>query len=84
MSIFCEIFSVLSRLLNVLLGGVADMTLSARAFAQPLPRTMAVIDFIFGFFGDEGHCERWYWEDVRRAKLVISGNLIHRTDDVPE
>lgn len=65
-----ELFSVASRLLNVILGGMADMTFSARVHMDGWHRTEAFIDALF--FWEDGHCEHWYREDVARAAELVS------------
>jgi hypothetical protein len=63
---FTELFSLGSRSLNVITGGVADMTFSARSYKDGL-WTEHVIDFFLG----EGHCKKWYYFDVQRAEDLI-------------
>ena len=68
-----ELFSVASRLLNVILGGSADMTFSARVYMDGWERTEAVIDRIFWeLLGEANHCEVWFYEDVRRAVALTA------------
>lgn len=82
-----EFFSLWSRAYNVFfLGGVADMTTSARAHIEPLPRHRAVINFFFrnvpiSALRDEDHCKWAYDFDVERAHQLIDGTLLDRDDD---
>lgn len=63
-----ELLSVGSRLLNVLTGGTADLTFSARSYIESL-WTARVIDILF--FWMDNHSE-WAWhEEVRRSKRTI-------------
>ena len=65
-----ELFSVASRLLNVILGGTADMTFSARVHMDGWHRTERLIDALF--FWEENHCAIWYRYDVQRAKDLLA------------
>lgn len=68
-----ELFSVASRLLNVILGGLADMTFSARVHMDRWHRAEALIDCIFWWLlKEENHCEIWFHEDVRRAEALVA------------
>lgn len=71
-SFFLEFFSVLSRTLNVLTGGTADMTFSARSYRDDL-WTADVIDFVaFYVFGEEDHCLTWWLVEIRRSRRNIT------------
>lgn len=68
-----ELFSVASRLLNVILGGLADMTFSARVHMDGWRRVEATIDWVFWVtVGEVNHCEIWFHEDVRRAEALVA------------
>jgi len=67
-----ELFSVLSRLLNVLTGGTADMTFSARSYRDDL-WTADVIDWLaLKIFGEEDHCLTWWLAEIRRSRRNIT------------
>lgn len=67
-----EQFSVGSRQLNVILGGSADMTFSARVHMDGWRRTEALIDWVFWvIIGEVNHCEIWFHEDIRRAQALV-------------
>lgn len=70
MKMIVGLFSCLSRAINVLRRGHPDMTLSAAAYMEDL-RIRRYIDAVFRLFGEEDHCEKWYWEDVRLAREVV-------------
>lgn len=67
-----EFFSVLSRLINVLTGGTADMTFSARSHRDSL-WTEALIDwFAMALFREAEHCRRWWVGEVRRSRDTVA------------
>lgn len=69
-----EVFSCVSRLINVLAGGTADMTFSARSHLDEL-WTEHVIDFVaYWVFGEEDHCKVWWASEVRRSQRNITLN----------
>lgn len=71
-TLLLEVFSVLSRLLNVLTGGTADMTFSARSHRDGL-WTEPVIDWIFlKLFREQDHCRRWWEIEVERSKATLA------------
>lgn len=66
-----ELFSLLSRGLNVLTGGTADMTFSARVHFCGWTRAEAVIDgFFWWAFKEEAHCAVWFRKDIDRARAL--------------
>jgi len=69
-----ELLSIISRLLNVLTGGIADMTLSARAHMDHLPIEKHVDTLAFILTGERNHCERWYHYDVGRACQLLEAH----------
>lgn len=67
-----EAFSCVSRLLNVLLGGTADLSLSARVHRDGWKRTERVIDWVFeALFGELDHCRMWWTVEVARAQETV-------------
>lgn len=69
-----QILIAIDQLLNALLGGFADETLSARAYRtrnKPLGAFfLKTIDFIFAtFFGQERHCYDSYIAEIKRRQL---------------
>ncbi|MCK9513581.1 MAG: hypothetical protein M0R28_20465 [Pigmentiphaga sp.] len=80
MRIVTELFSCGSRALNVLTGGRADWTLSARAHRDGL-WIERVIDLLF-FWEGPGHCARWYDDEIARsAENVRLHNKRHQTKE---
>ena len=75
-----QVLIAIDQLANVLLGGYADETLSARAYRisrdqnQHWPRR--VIDVIF--FWDKNHCEESYLSEIVRRHLPRT----YRTSDM--
>jgi hypothetical protein len=67
-----NIFSCLSRLLNVLSGGTPDMTLSARAHMDDLWIEKPIDAFFRVVLREHNHCEVWWWYEVERSKDVLS------------
>ena len=65
-----ELWSVVSRFLNVLVGGDADTTFSARAHIEGWQIERA-IDAFFRLFGDKNHCRKAWLDDVARARAQI-------------
>jgi hypothetical protein len=68
-----EILSLVSRLINVLLGGSADITFSARSHVEEL-WTERWIDAVFGLFGEEDHCRKWWEWEVKRSRRNVARN----------
>lgn len=67
-----EVFSCVSRLINVLTGGSADVTFSARSHIEDL-WTEKVIDFVaFWVFREREHCRVWWYSEVRRSRQNIT------------
>lgn len=64
-----ELASIPSRLLNVLTGGAADLTFSARSHRDDL-RSVRVINAIF--FWQSNHC-RWAWDrELERSRSNVA------------
>ena len=75
--LFVELFSAFSRALNVIFGGSANSTLSARAPRDGLRRTEAVIDAFFHHLpralgGGPGHCMRYYLAEYDSARDTLA------------
>lgn len=67
-----ELFSLLSRLLNVLTGGTADLTFSARSHRDGL-WTESVIDFVARHvFREADHCRVWWEWEVERSRANVA------------
>ena len=65
-----QVLIALDQLLNALVGGMADETLSARAHRQRLkgnPLVANVIDTVLFF--DRDHCKEAYLSEVNRKQL---------------
>lgn len=63
-----ELLSVGSRLLNVLTGGTADLTFSARSYIERL-WVARVVDCLF--FWADNHTEWAWFEEVRRSQRTL-------------
>lgn len=65
----------LTRLGNALIGGLAEESMSSRAWRAEGNRkawgriTRPLIDFVFGLFGQDDHCKRAYWTDRHMPAL---------------
>ena len=69
-----ELASIPSRLLNVLTGGTADLTFSARVYRDGL-WIEPVIDALFLLIGQRNHC-RWAWErELERSQANVKRGL---------
>lgn len=66
-----EILSCVSRLLNVLTGSTADITLSARAYRDDLWIEGVINWFARVLFREIDHCERWWDREVARSRANI-------------
>ena len=66
-----ELFSVLSRFLNVLSGGTADMTLSARSHRDALKIEQVIDWFFWKLFKEKNHCENWWLIEVKRSRATL-------------
>mgnify|MGYP006436401743 CR=1 FL=1 len=74
-----EVFSCVSRLINVLTGGTADMTFSARSHLDDL-WTENVIDFVaYRVFGEKDHCRVWWLSEVKRSRQNITLHEAHQS-----
>lgn len=73
-----ELASIPSRLLNVLTGGAADLTFSARSHRDGL-KSVPVINTIF--FWQSNHC-RWAWDrELERSQAnVVWSERVWRND----
>lgn len=67
-----ELFSVLSRTLNVLTGHGADLTFSARAHRDNLHAEKWIDTAARRLFGEQDHCRIWWEEEVRRSKQNVA------------
>ena len=47
------------------------MTFSAASYYESLP-TEKYINWFFALFGENNHCEKWFWHDVREAKGLLN------------
>ena len=61
-----QILIAIDQLLNTLLGGMADETLSARAWREQ-SAWVAVIDMLF--FWQDNHCLRSYEAEMQRKQM---------------
>lgn len=67
-----EVFSVVSRLVNVLTGGTADMTFSARSHIDGLWTEDFIDKMAYKIFKEENHCRVWWEHEVKRSKENIA------------
>ena len=63
---FKQFLIALDQLLNTFCGGMADETISARAYRSGWTRREKVINFIFN---DPKHCEDSYASEVKRSQF---------------
>lgn len=69
-----ELFSLVSRFVNILTGGTADLTFSARSYRDAL-RSEAWIDWVaFKLFGETMHCRRWWLMEVHRSERNLEAH----------
>lgn len=66
-----EVFSCFSRLLNVLRGGTADLTLSAAAHIEGLLIERYIDAFFWHIFQETNHCRKWWIREVNRSRRNI-------------
>lgn len=67
-----EFFSICSRLINVVTGGTADMTFSARSHINEL-WTQHAIDWIAEhIFNEPDHCAKAWSDEVARSLAVLA------------
>jgi hypothetical protein len=79
MSLLTELGSIGSRTLNVLAGGDADTSLSARVHIDGLARLERVIDAIaFTLCRERDHCRKAWEFDVARARAQIERDEARR------
>jgi hypothetical protein len=76
-----EILIAIDRLINAILRGSADETLSARAHRMRLRQqpywwwTADLIDTLFLFLGQMNHCERAHMHEVERRNARVQTDL---------
>jgi len=72
-AILLELFSVLSRLFNVLTGGTADLTFSARSHRDGLwaERAIDAAALVLTLGRERGHCRIWWEREVERSRKNI-------------
>ena len=70
-----ELFSLLSRTLNVLSGGTADMTLSARAYRDGLWIEGLIDTVARVVFSEADHCRVWWEAEVERSLTVVNWHI---------
>lgn len=81
-----QVLIAIDQLLNALLRGWADETLSSRAHrmyvkGQPVWGGVAnIIDILFFWERNPGHCERAYKAEARRWQLPPEFREIHKQD----
>ena len=66
-----ELFSTFSRLINVLWGGTADITFSARSHRDALWTEKWIDLLFFSFTGEVGHCQNWWQEELKRSERLL-------------
>lgn len=67
---YFQVLVAIDQLLNTLIGGMADETLSARAYRRYLrgkPWCARIINIIF--FWQENHCKEAYESELERSQL---------------
>ena len=61
-----QILIAIDQLINALIGGMADETISARAYRSDWRLTMVIINSLFR---DENHCKDSFESEVLRSQL---------------
>lgn len=76
-----QILIAVDQLFNTLLGGMADETISARAYRNKWKRTVAFIDWVFD---DPAHCKDAYWSEKNRMQSPVEyrANLETQCEDI--
>lgn len=72
--ILAELCSVLSRLINVLLGGTADMTYSARAGRDDLKAKRFLDCVCMQAVGEKNHCDKSWEYHVNNARGLLEAH----------
>lgn len=70
-ALLLELFSVLSRLINVITGGTADVTFSAQSHIDGLWSERLIDAVARLLFGEVDHCRKWWGHEVERSRRVI-------------
>lgn len=66
-----ELWSLASRFVNVLTGGDADTTFSAKVHIEGWRAWERAIDAFFRIFGQAAHCRKAWDDDLARARAQI-------------
>lgn len=66
MSQYTQILIAIDQLANTLIGGMADETISARAYRKNWKRRVAIINWLFC---DPDHCKASYYAELLRFQL---------------
>lgn len=75
-----EMFSILSRTLNVLTGGTADMTFSARSHRDGLSSEKWIDRFFQVVMKEAEHCRIWWLHEVERSAHTLNHPKAHYHD----
>jgi hypothetical protein len=80
MTLLAGLASIASRALNVVTGGDADTTFSARVHIDGLTRLERAIDaFAFALTRERDHCRKAWDFDIARARAQIARDEARKT-----
>lgn len=71
-----EVLSILSRLLNVLTGGTADLSFSARSHKNALWTEHWIDEFFWLLRSEIRHCRSSWQVEVERSKEILKATGI--------
>lgn len=71
MSYLYEAWSLLSRGINVIRGGSADITFSAASHIEKLESEKYIDRFFKLIRNEDNHCKVWWLAEVERSRKVI-------------
>lgn len=74
-------FSLGSRMINVLTGGSAEMSFSARSHRDGLWTEQYIDRLFYVLRKEKDHCRVWYEYDVQRARQTIADFEIRSCDN---
>lgn len=70
-----ELFSLLSRFINVLSGHTADLTFSARSHRDGLRAERWIDAVALRLFGERDHCRVWWLREVERSQRNVAASV---------
>ena len=67
---FFGLWSATSQLVNAIIGGHPNESLSGRCYGEPWPRLMAIVNKLF--FWQVNHCRSAFTNDLKWAKKYVA------------